>query len=266
MKILKITSASNPAVKEAMRLRERQSKDGAFLIEGPHLLQMALSSRCDVREIFFTESFGTKKEGRRLIRDAQAKGIRLLETDESVISKLSDAVTSQGVAAVVSMQPYVIDEIKLSNLPLIVVCDAIQDPGNIGTIIRTADAVSADAVVLLEGCCNPFNPKAVRSTAGSIFNIPVAITSCERLLQYLKSKNISLYASASEGSKLLFDADLNCASALAFGSEAHGLRPEIMASAKHSISIPIIGRAESLNVASAAAVCLYEAFRQRAID
>jgi len=183
-----------------------------------------------------------------------------------VISKLSDALTSQGIAAVVSMQPSVIDEIKLSNQPLIVVCDGIQDPGNIGTIIRTADAVSADAVVLLEGCCNPFNPKAVRSTAGSIFNIPVVLTTSGRLLQYLKSKNISLYASAAAGSMLLFDADLRRAAALAFGSEAHGLSPEITASAKHSIAIPITGRAESLNVASAAAVCLYEALRQRAID
>lgn len=265
MKIKHITSTSNPVAKEALRLKERQSKDGAFIIEGPHLLQMALSSKCTIKEVFFTAAFGSKTEGGRMIRDAQSKNIKLYEADDALLSKISDAVTSQGVAAVVSMELSGLDEINLSESPLVVICDAIQDPGNTGTIIRTADALSADAVVLLDGCCSPFNLKTVRSTAGSIFNIPVAVTTCKELLEYLKSKNIALYASAASGSIPIFDADLRSASALAFGSEARGLRPEIMAAAKCSIAIPITGRAESLNVASAAAVCLYEALRQRGI-
>ncbi|MCE5312235.1 MAG: RNA methyltransferase [Nitrospiraceae bacterium] len=263
MKILKITSLSNPAVKDAMRLAEKPSKDGSFIIEGPHLLEAALSSGCAVKEIFFTEAFGSKNEGRRLIRLAQEKNIRLIETDDAVIAKISDAVTSQGTAAVVTLKPAGLQDINLSGNPLVAVCEGVQDPGNTGTIIRTADAVAADAVVLLEGCCNPFNPKSVRSTAGSIFNIPVVMTTTSALLDYLKEHKIPLYASSVAKGIEIFEADLREPVAIAFGSEAHGLGSEITAGAAAALTIPIKGRAESLNVASAAAVCLYEALRQR---
>ncbi|MDX9714635.1 MAG: RNA methyltransferase [Dissulfurispiraceae bacterium] len=263
MKTLKITSISNPIIKAVVKLRERPSREGGFLIEGPHLLQSALLSDQRIHNIFFTSAFSKKSEGRRLLKKAEADNVRLIEVDEALISKISDAVTSQGVAAVVDMPAISLAGITLSALPLIVVCDGLQDPGNLGTIIRTADAAGADAVVLLSGCCNPYNPKSVRSTAGSIFNIQVVSSSVSEFIDYALSGGISICCSSARGSMSVFEADLLKPLAMVFGSEAHGIDESIVSAAGFSVAIPMQGGTESLNVASSAAVCLYEAVRQR---
>ncbi|MBN2655313.1 MAG: RNA methyltransferase [Nitrospirae bacterium] len=263
MKSLNITSISNPAVKAAVKLKGKPSRDGSFLIEGPHLLQSALSSRSKIKEIFFTSSFSLKSEGGRILKKAESAHVRLIEVDEAVMSKISDAVTSQGVAAVVTLQRVDLDDLTLSSVPLIAVCDGVQDPGNIGTIIRTADAAGADAVVLLGGCCNPYNPKSVRSTAGSIFNIQVVTASSNAFISYAAAKGISICCSSAKGSTSIFEVDLSKPLAIVFGSEAHGINDSIVSVADFSVAIPIQGRAESLNVASSSAICLYEALRQR---
>ena len=147
--------------------------------------------------------------------------------------------------------------------PLLVVSDGIQDPGNLGTIIRTADAAGADGVVILPGTCDVYMQKTIRATAGSLFNIPVTHAAVDELLDWLRAHKINLAVTASGAEKSFFEADLNKPVAFVFGNEAQGVQEDLKRAADMVLSVPIYGKAESLNVAASAAVCLYEAVRQR---
>ena len=141
--------------------------------------------------------------------------------------------------------------------------DGVQEPGNLGTIIRTSDAVGADAVIMLKGTCDAFMQKTIRATAGSIFNIPIIYSGTDKFLEWLKLNGIMLVATALDSGKSAFDAGLENPIAFVFGNEAHGVSSEIKKKADLILKIPIYGKAESLNVSASAAVCLYEAVRQR---
>ncbi|MDO9288788.1 MAG: RNA methyltransferase, partial [Thermodesulfovibrionales bacterium] len=151
------------------------------------------------------------------------------------------------------------------SIPLIVIVEGVQEPGNLGTIIRTADAAGADAVIILEGTCDAFSQKTIRATAGSIFNIPIVYAETDKLLEWLKAKKISLAATSLDAKKSIFNTDLKKPLAFVFGNEAHGVSAEIKKNADVILKIPIFGKAESLNVSASAAICLYEAVRQRSI-
>ncbi|MEJ2695301.1 MAG: RNA methyltransferase [Candidatus Sulfobium sp.] len=152
---------------------------------------------------------------------------------------------------------------KTSGPPMVVVLDGIKDPGNLGTIIRTSDAAGAHAVVLLPGTCDPFMPKPLRASAGSVFNIPVVETEIAPLMKWMKERSIKMTVTSPDATDILYDADLTYPGAFAFGNEAHGVSRELKEEADLTVKIPIYGGAESLNVASSAAICLYEAVRQR---
>ena len=260
MKFSKITSLSNPLIKDAVRIRKKH--DGhAFLVEGPHLIEMAAaSSDVEIKRIFFTEIYASRGEGQALLESIKSD---LVEVTDQILSKLEDTETPQGIIAIASYRPVDISSITFKNIPLLVVCDGIQDPGNLGTIIRVSDAVNADAVVILPGTCDAFNSKTVRATAGSLFNVPVVYSEMGPLVKYLRSKHIKLYVSDVHSETSLYETDFKQPAAIALGNEAHGVSEGISKNADSLIKIPIIGKAESLNVATAASVCLYEALRQR---
>jgi TrmH family RNA methyltransferase len=156
-----------------------------------------------------------------------------------------------------------LDKLRLDDPPLLAVADGIQNPGNLGTIIRTSDAAGADGVLLLPGTCDPFMSKTVRATAWSIFNVPVVHTDRPGLLEWIKEKRIHLAVTAADAPKSVFDTDLDMPVALVFGNEARGVSKPLRKAADLVVKIPIHGRAESLNVATSAAIFLYEAVRQR---
>ena len=260
MRYKKITSPSNPLVREI--LKEKKERTGNILIiEGRRLIEMALASGAHVDRVFFTDTFKSKNEA--FLMQISGKSSGLIETSEHVLSKLADTETPQGIVAEVSHKSRKLQEVSLQGSPLIVVCDGIQDPGNLGTIIRTADAAGADAVVLLPGTCDPFLPKGIRSTAGSIFNLPVLFLKPEALVEWLRKKSISLIVSDVHASGSIFDADMRRPLAFVFGNEAAGVSEYLKGKSDMRVSIPIPGKAESLNVATSAAICLYEAVRQR---
>lgn len=255
-----ITSASNPAVKEMLWEKQHRQSD-RFFIEGHHLIEMAVAAGAEMVKVFFTEEYRAKHGD--LIGRISKKGAELTETAGHILLKLSDTETPQGIIALVHYKPLQLDKVKLKTKPLLVVCDGIQDPGNLGTIIRTSDAAGADAVIILPGTCDAFMPKAIRATAGSVFNIPVVHSETSRLIEWLRDKRLSLFVTDAKASKTIYEADLNRPLALVFGSEAHGTGEKLKDAAGMLLNIPIPGKAESLNVAISAAVCLYEAFRQR---
>lgn len=265
MKYTIITSASNPKVREVLEVRNKRSRQrhNAFLIEGPHLLEMAANADCIIRNVFFSESFIKKRDGQRLLKRLLTAGADIYMAKEHVMSKLAETETPQGILAVASYAPIDLNALTLRGKPLIVVTEGVQDPGNLGTIIRTSDAAGADAVVILPGTCDPFMPKSLRATAGSIFNLPVIFSETEDLIGWLKREGISLFVTDTGANKSIFDSDLHGPLALAFGNEAQGVSQRLRDMADMLIRIPIIGSAESLNVAASAAICLYETVRQR---
>lgn len=258
----KIESTQNPLVKEALKIKEKRSLYGheAFLIEGPNLIEGALkrASRAALKRVFFTERF--RQHHPALIGRIGKAGPEMFEVAERVIARLSDTEAPQGIVAVSSYRPWGLEDIRVKGS--LVICDGIQDPGNLGAIIRTADAAGADGVVLLPGTCDAFMPKALRASAGSIFNVPVLYVEREGLTGLLRKKGVRLAVTALDGTDPLFDTDLRPPIAFVFGNEASGVSPELKKASDLNLRIPLRGGAESLNVAASVAVCLYEAMRQ----
>lgn len=256
MKHKRIESTKNPLIKET--LRERHSP-GSFIIEGAHLIEEAIGSGAALSRIFASESFIARNV--ELLDAINRSGAEVVEVSEGVISKLAETEAPQGAVAVASCRPYDLDSIKKTGL--LVVADGIQDPGNLGAIIRTADAVGAGAVIVLPGTANAFASKTVRASAGSIFHVPIVHEKRQTLPGRLKARGVKMAVTVLDAELSLFDADLRGQIAFVFGGEAAGVSPELREAADIALRVPIPGRAESLNVASAAAVCLYEALRQR---
>jgi TrmH family RNA methyltransferase len=251
MVVRKVESTRNPFVKKALSIREKRSKyrHGAFIIEGPNLVAAALEAgdRSRVERVFVTRRFMDRSPD--LMRRIAESRAEVVEVTEGVLRKLSAAESPQGIAAVASYTPAALESISLKGVT--VVSDGIQDPGNLGAIIRTADFFGCDAVVLLEGTCDAFSPKTLRATAGSIFHVPVVYAERERLPAFLREKSARLAVTAPGEGISLPEADLTPPLAFVFGNEAGGISRELRGSADFSVRIPVLGQADSLNVAVA---------------
>jgi RNA methyltransferase, TrmH family len=265
MEYLKISSTANPRVKELLAIKNRPLKvhPPFSLVEGLHLLETAMSAGIVLREIFFTSDFAQRGKGQRILKALSKKPVRIYEVSEHIMRKLADTGTPQGVIALVAHTPLTLGDIPVKKNPLFTVIDGIQDPGNLGTIIRTSDAAGADGVILLPGTCDPFSPKVMRSTAGSIFHIPVLQADSASLGKWLRERGIRLAATSPSSGESVFQTRLLGPVALLFGHESRGVGEGLRRSADILVRIPVYGKAESLNVAVAAAICLYEAVRQR---
>ena len=225
-----------------------------FLAEGPNLVEAALR-RDLVIEVFVTEAaltrFGSMLDGAvvHVVTDRAAKA-------------LSDTVTPVGLVAVCAMPSTNLADVLADGPRLIAVAAEISEPGNAGTLIRIADALGADAVVLAGHSVDPYNGKCLRASAGSIFAIPVVSeTDAGAAVSVLSDAGLRVLATTVDGDTSLDDADLSGPTAWLFGPESHGLRPELADMAADRIRIPMSGGAESLNVAAAAAICLYQSAR-----
>jgi TrmH family RNA methyltransferase len=225
-----------------------------FLAEGPNLVEAALR-RGLVSEVFVTEDAHARFED--LLDDTPVHLVT-----EKAAKALSDTVTPVGLVAVCTMPETDLAGVLAGAPKLIAVAADLSEPGNAGTMIRIADAMGADAVVLAGNSVDPYNGKCLRASAGSIFSLPViSEPGAAAAVAALRDAGLQVLATTLDGEVLLDDADLTGPTAWLFGSEAHGLPPELAAGATHRVRIPILGDAESLNVASAAAICLYQSSR-----
>ncbi len=268
MRYTTITSPSNPYIREALAMRKKRKRYGhdAFLIEGPHLTEMALNSGASLKRAFLSEQYASKREGMALLKRLSRRGIEVVLIGSDLLTLISDTEAPQGIIAIASCQPCGLYDLAFKNVPFIVVLEGIQDPGNLGTIIRTSDAAAVDALILLPGTCDAFMPKVIRATAGSIFNIPVISADQLTLLKWLRERSANLLVTGVSGTLDIFHADLTRPLAFVFGNEALGVSEGLRTAADMLVKIPLKGRAESLNVASSAAVCLYETVRQRTVE
>ena len=259
-------AAGNARVKDARRLGRRPARSGRrlFLADGPKAVEGALTVPGCVVEVFATTAATEAYAG---LRDsALAAGAPWTPVTDRALAALSDSVTPAGVVAVCHYLDRPVAEV-VAGADLLVVAADVRDPGNAGTLVRTADAVAADGLVLAGHSVDAYNPKTVRASVGSLFHLPVAVEpDPAAAVAAVRTAGMTVLAADGDGELDLFDADelLRAPVAWLFGNEAHGLPAELAGLADHRVRIPIPGRAESLNLATAAAVSLYATARARA--
>ncbi|HWE55499.1 MAG TPA: RNA methyltransferase [Acidimicrobiales bacterium] len=235
--------------------------DGRFVAEGPKLLAEAILAHARIEAVFVDPEIGSASH-MELADQAAATGARLHTVEPGVLARVGDAVTPQPVAAIVDMVHVPFGALDLSGLT--VVLAGLQDPGNAGTIVRSATAAGCVAVVFSEGAVDIYNPKTVRATAGALFHVPLAVVpDVTTVLDHLAASGIPRIASVARGGGAHDERDWTGPAALVLGSEAHGLGAELHDRVDGFVTIPMHDAAESLNVAMAATVLCFEAARQR---
>lgn len=259
----------SPRVRAVAKLakREQRAVTGLFLLEGPQAVSEALAFRPDLLvDLFATPTVWEKSPELGLA--ASEAGLEVEFVTEQVLDQMADTVTPQGVVAVCRQFPTSVKDILADRPRLIAILEEVRDPGNAGTIVRAADAAGADGVIFTGRSVDLYNPKVVRASTGSIFHLPVAVgAELESVLAKARSAGLLVLAADVKGGDLLearLDGVLGQPTAWLFGNEARGLTDEHVALADRAIVVPIYGKAESMNLATAASVCLYEsAFAQR---
>jgi TrmH family RNA methyltransferase len=264
--MINITSLQNPKVKQVVKLRERRERDALnlFLIEGYRELSRA--QHVEIETLFFSPDHFLGSNERALIDHLQKRGAQILEVLPSVFEKMSYRDRPDGLLAVARKWHSSLADIEKrgrATTPFLLVAEAIEKPGNLGTILRSCDAVGVDGVVVCDRCTDIFNPNVVRASVGTLFTQPVVETSTEEILLWLKKNGIKIVATTPAAQEVYTRVDLTGPIALAVGTEQLGLSKTFLDQADIQVRIPMRGVADSLNVASATTLILYEALRQR---
>ncbi|MEJ8547768.1 23S rRNA (guanosine(2251)-2'-O)-methyltransferase RlmB [Brevibacillus borstelensis] len=263
-----IASVQNPLVKRLHQLLNRKGREEQkrFLVEGAHLVEEALNSRAQVATVLYDESREIDPACLRAI-DQRGPDVQVVAVSAAVLGKLTETKSPQGIVAEVK-----IDlangaqwmEQASSRDYLLLALDVIQDPGNLGTILRTAEAAGVDAVVLGEGSVDPYNGKVVRATMGALFRLPVFHASLSETIQALQKQGARVLVSSLKENSLAYDeADYRGKTVIVIGNEGRGVSEQVALLADSYVHIPLYGRAESLNAAVAAGILVYEAQRKR---
>lgn len=248
----RIESTQNAFVKhwkKLLTLRKEREKTGEFIVEGFHLVEEALKHKDEVLQIILLE-------GVQLPQTWSLDNVMMVEVTASVAKELAETETTQGIFAHCKQKKYSEEEMHQWNRLLFI--DAVQDPGNIGTMIRTADAAGIDGVVLGKGCVDVFNPKTIRSSQGSLFHIPVIRGDLVDWIRLLQERNIPVFGTALKNAIDYKEVKKTDKFALIVGNEGSGIREEILEKTNQNLLIPIYGKAESLNVAVATGILLYK--------
>lgn len=256
-----ITSIQNPKIKSLLTLekpRERR-KQCLFIIEGKKEIRMALEAGYRIGNIFFCEEMITVSEmGSDLAEDKL-----LIPVSKEVFNKIAIRENSGGVIAVGEMKLHRLDQIKLTSSPLLLVLESVEKPGNLGALLRTADAAGVDAVIICDPQTDFYNPNVIRSSVGCVFTKQIASATSDETIEWLKKNNVNIYCTDLTASKPYHQIDFTSSSAIIMGTEATGLSDTWLKNADANIIIPMQGKIDSMNVSTAAAVVIFEACRQR---
>jgi TrmH family RNA methyltransferase len=260
-----ITSRDNSSIKQLRSLSDakHRKKEKAFLIEGLKMVEEALRDNLSVRMVVATPSL-TQHHGKGVLKLAESKQKQILWISGRLMDSLAESKTPQPIMAIVDMKQHSEEGLLAHDAGLIVACWQLQDPGNLGTIIRTAEAAGAAGVVVVSPSVDPFNPKAVRASMGSILRLPIAtVSDLPMFILKARKRSFQTVATALTGDSAPYDIDFLMPTVVILGQEGSGLPSEIMTEIDRQVRIPMVQTIESLNVATAAAVMLYEAVRQR---
>jgi len=264
-----ITSANNQQLKSVSALlkksKERREKK-SFVVEGPRMVVEAPAE--SLKAVYVAESYESNPENQMVLTELRSKcesvGAVFETVADSVFKSVSDTQTPQGIMAVVGMPEYTLDQLLDGEKTQLLILESIQDPGNLGTMVRTGEGAGITGVIMNKTTVDLFNPKTIRSTMGSIYRVPFYVTEdLSETMQLLKKKGVSLYAAHLKGEHYYTDEDYTKSCGFLIGNEGNGLSDEIANQADTYIKIPMEGQVESLNAAISATLLMYEANRQR---
>lgn len=260
-----ITSLQNPRVKQVVALRDRRDRrrSGLMRVEGFEELAMALASGARPRDLFFCPALFREAEQQALLDQVQAAGGELIEVTEPVFQKMAYREGPDGWLATFPMIERTLADLHPSSNPFLVVAESVEKPGNLGAILRTADAAGVDAVIASAPLTDWGNPNIIRSSKGAVFSVPVTVASNAEMIAWLREHGIQIVAATPQATLRHDQADLAGPVAIAVGSEKYGLSEDWLAAADVAVRIPMVGRVNSLNVATSTALLIYEAVRQR---
>ena len=262
-----LTSFANPRVKAAGALRDRRQRDrtGLTLIDGARELRRALEAGVTVVEAFVCEPLLAGPDARAAFDRLRANGTTLHTTSEPVFAKLAFGERAEGIVAVVRMPTTRLDDLVLPPVPLVVVIEGVEKPGNVGALLRSADGAGVDAVVVASPRTDLFNPNAIRASAGTIFSVPLAVAATADVIAWLRARSIRIVAAQVEAERLYTATNLRGPVAIVVGAEDDGLTDAWTGPEVDAVRLPMLGVADSLNVSVSGAVLLYEARRQRGL-
>jgi len=265
----KITSLQNPRIKELVRLRDRRPRDeaGVFLIEGYREIRRALEKGVSLRDLYFSPEWFLGENEPALLEQAARAGAELCELSKSAFAKVAYRERPDGLLAVAPQWKRSLADLETGlgkdGPPFLLVVEAIEKPGNLGTILRSADAAGCEAVIVCDPVTDIFNPNVVRASTGVLFAVPCIVAESAEVQAWLKQHGIRAVATTPAAETLYTEADLRGPLAIVMGSEQYGLSDFWLERADLTVRIPMAGQADSLNVAMATIITLFEAVRQR---
>ena len=257
-----ITSIQNPYIKSLVKLHEKakaRKQSGTFLIEGQREIELAIKGNYEIETILFCPELFIQSKNPNI----ELSNYQKIEISRDVYQKLAYRDTTEGILAIAKIKNLSLSDLQLPENPLILVLESIEKPGNIGAMLRTADAVNIDAVILANPKTDLYNPNIVRSSVGCLFTNQIATGTTEEIIAFLKAKNINFYSATLQNSNEYHKVDYSTPTALVVGTEATGLTQLWRDESTQNIIIPMQGAIDSMNVSVAAAILLFEAKRQR---
>ncbi|WP_373599581.1 TrmH family RNA methyltransferase [Paraclostridium bifermentans] len=258
--IISISSKDNEKVKLTKSLLKSKNriKESKFLIEGFRIVTQAIDCNADLQYVFINENFEIKEEHKKFLEVLKSRNIKIYKTTNKIFNDFIDTENTQGIVGVVGTKERKIEEILSEDCRFVLILDRIQDPGNMGTIIRTADAAGVDAIINLKGCVDIYNSKVIRSTMGSIFDMKIINMTQHDAVKELKNRNFEIVSSYLDTDNFYDGVEYNYKTALVIGNEANGVNDELIKESNTLVKIPIYGKAESLNAAISSAILMYE--------
>lgn len=270
MRTESITSAQNPKIRTLLELQEKSKarrREGLFVVEGRRELLRCIEAGYIPHTVFVCRDILSEDDFRN-IADAVGKcsGCGFVEIPVQLYDKVAYRGGTEGIIAEMQCRATGLDNLNLRKNPLVVVLESVEKPGNLGAVLRSADAAGVDAVIVCDPLTDMYNPNLIRSSIGAIFTVPVATASSEDTIRWLKDRNIKIFTAQLQDSEWYYDTDMKGGTAIVMGTEATGLTDVWRKAADAHIRIPMLGRLDSLNVSVSAAILIYEAVRQRCTD
>lgn len=263
MRIENITSAQNTKIKDLLVLQEKSKerrKKGLFVVEGRRELLHCIEVGYEPHTVFICTEILKQEE----LEDIAGKcDCNFIDLPQHLYDKVAYRGGTEGVIAEMHCKEMTLDSLKLKKNPLVVVLESVEKPGNLGAVLRSADASGVDAVIVCDPLTDMYNPNLIRSSIGAIFTVPVATASSEDTIAWLKANGIKIYTAQLQDSEWYYDTDMKGGTAIVMGTEATGLTDAWRKAADAHIKIPMLGKLDSLNVSVSAAILMYEAIRQR---
>ncbi len=255
-----INSKDNEKIKYTKSLlkSKNRNKEKKFIIEGYRIVTLAIDCDAKLEYVFINEDFENKKEHIELLEILKSKNIKVYKTTNKPFENFIDTENTQGIIGVVKFNTNTLESNFKKENKFVLVLDRIQDPGNMGTIIRTADACGVDLIIALKGCVDIYNPKVIRSTMGSIFDMNIVYENQDEAINFLKNNGFSIVSSYLDTDNYYNNISYNNKTALVIGNEANGINNDIILNSDTLVKIPIYGKAESLNAAISSAILMYE--------